>query len=843
MAFFDVVFIILLSCLSSFSQEISYQSCSSDTDCIHFMLPSCVGGTCVACTSSSNCLHFSPTSQCQTNTGGASYCEAPCNGVLGPDICSESNGLCLLDHAYGSYRCQSCQTAADCSQQYPSGVQCNLIEGVGYCGYCLADSQCETGQRCIDFRCIGCEQDSDCGEDQPKCEKTLKGNTCKCYSDSNCPSSKPSCITKSTGGSAKCYMRPNLSLVQGGNVNTIFLKFNKAMAPGESLSNIFAVKLGNLNQDMYSISIQSRSSTNYEITISVFNDLPKTPLTVTISRPAKLLDNEGLSIDQLVYTIEVGPYELISLSDLGPRDSIAKTMQGLIIFLLVCGLFSAILRESTVLFWIFVDSMQTIYYLVYFDVQYPLNIEESLRMFSISAVRFLPNFLTLIFPQIRDKNYLARAPQSFDNHGVHSLFLTSIGNLIFIAVILTIVKATVNFILKNLKLPAKVRNYLIRAYSSFAWSETIKIALACYCELAFACFIQIREISFKSANYAFSSLFAILSLLLLIAAPLLLTLLLKKKDLTKYGFGKQKFGQLIEMCSDKKMVSKYYLLIVVVRKFVTCLLMTVLVGHAMYVMLVLISINLLMLLILQSNPLKIQRYNYMLKFYEIISLILNLLVFSLIIDGADDKPNGEIRLWTAWQMITMIFIYFIGSLLFLIVDGLISLNMISLVPLNDSLSKKIAKIVPEQELSEKTRRSELISEETQNNLKRSTFIEPSRNDLESSMSSMPQMREQTLETQTNLKVSPNRNDLLSSRYYMPRMRERTLENQNPESIETSGAGIGMAAGGGNQIYGFENSLEFSPDISMRKRNQRKIRRLNPNDSRLFEPSDLEKSQL
>ena len=184
---------------------VALQSCAKDLDC-PLATPKCDTqlSTCVECVTSNDCLNLSKPS-CD-----ASHHCVPLTACTGDAQCAKPTPRCLVsaghcvaclssDDCIAPLECQNdvclspaatnCTTQADCASNTADPYCLPGQNGKpGVCVQCLADGNCQAGQKCdASNSCVAvtCTGDGDCQAPTPRCD----GQVCvACLSGTDCPS-------------------------------------------------------------------------------------------------------------------------------------------------------------------------------------------------------------------------------------------------------------------------------------------------------------------------------------------------------------------------------------------------------------------------------------------------------------------------------------------------------------------------------------------------------------------------------------------------------------------------------------------------------------------------------
>jgi hypothetical protein len=115
----------------------------------------CSGGACVADTSDQAC--GTGCVDCTTFNGGSQPSCQPAGGMIPTPYCG-------------------CNSGTSC----PNGTTCQMANGVGICGNCMTEADCNPGQACILFQCTNyCSAMSNCNSGSGSyCCSAMGGGMC-----------------------------------------------------------------------------------------------------------------------------------------------------------------------------------------------------------------------------------------------------------------------------------------------------------------------------------------------------------------------------------------------------------------------------------------------------------------------------------------------------------------------------------------------------------------------------------------------------------------------------------------------------------------------------------------
>ena len=221
------------------------------------------------------------------------------------------------------------------------------------------------------------------------------------------------------------------------------------------------------------------------------------------------------------------------------------------------------------LLWSLANLMQMFYYLLFFNIEYPHNLNEFLRIFSLGRLTFFQQPFSNLVP-INDVPSLPSPPKFYEN-GLTGYFLESASAFLLLWMISMMVY-----------LPAKLMKYLRLSTSGgilakladkvldyYEWSGFLRLLLSSYFELMFACLLQIKTITYSRGWYIISSTLALFFMLINISLPIWTFLLIKHTKNNKQNISK--FRALFEDFDINQPTKKYFIVIILSKKLLQTL--------------------------------------------------------------------------------------------------------------------------------------------------------------------------------------------------------------------------------------------------------------------------------
>jgi len=155
--------------------------------------------------------------------------------------------------------------------------------------------------------------------------------------------------------------------------------------------------------------------------------------------------------------------------------------------------------------------LQMIYYLLFFNVDYPENLKGILIVFSVGRFDFLPNPFTWYYEGLK---YLDSPPKFYEND-VSGLFLQSSGGVIFFYILSIFVYFVCVLTTRCVHLPKVLKRIALKVFSYYGWSGFLEFMISSYLELTLSSLRQLKVITFSTYIYAIHTRLVCLSSVLI----------------------------------------------------------------------------------------------------------------------------------------------------------------------------------------------------------------------------------------------------------------------------------------------------------------------------------------
>ena len=605
--------------------------CSSSKTCVEctshshcpISLPLCSSSTCQSCSSSPGVCATRFTNKPVCSSGGCVECEISSHCPTSKPQCNSATHTCVecTDHSHcqdpikpfcgASNTCQSCSSAGTtfCSTKYP-----------GILPYCLTG----TGA------CVECTQSSDC----------LDPLTPNCINN----------ICQATVYQSQCSPSYNIQIKQVPTKLSQFdFYFPSDLASKVDIQSTLTLTLQNIPQSDYAYTLNKLTNTHYEAIFTTQITTPSTKLRLQLPCPSQ----PGFIFGDIILYIQIQSIPFIDpelAKTINTIDNIATVTTNVI----AGASGSMILAGSNpALMWALIGLLQAFYYMIFINVQYPINVQAFFGLFSLGNLPFIPNPIEWFFPEIEGVDL--QAPEKFLENDVDGLFLQTAGNMLLTWFLVLVGYLVSKFILKFTRnMPRILIRAAFKTVKIFEWSGVIRTFMTSYTQLTLAAFLQIRVLNFDRKLYGVSSLTGITFTIFAFAFPPVLILLIHK--FSKYPkVLNTTFSTLTdEFKYDKeKLIPIYFNAFFLLRRLVLILALVFLHDYPyLEVIILILNCMIWLILLLKYLPYDKKMHNIV----NIISELLFVLIHVLILLFAHDDNKGWLtekkKLHLGWIIIS-----------------------------------------------------------------------------------------------------------------------------------------------------------------------------------------------
>ncbi|EWS75591.1 hypothetical protein TTHERM_000597660 (macronuclear) [Tetrahymena thermophila SB210] len=293
-------------------------------------------------------------------------------------------------------------------------------------------------------------------------------------------------------------------LLDNGYNVTINFKYQlqqNSMTQSQLLS-IFSISISGFTQDQYIKTLQQQSNSTITIIINPSTNIKNSKINVTIVDKSFSYQN---SISVVTQTQDLIPYVFLSESQIQVSQKIASVGQGISITL-ISSIIPSMFLGNIYIICNTLDITGFLYYLMFLNIRFPLNIVNFYELFKNFNFPFVPN----LFSFIVDPNYYQESPPKFMEMNTDNYFLNNSGQYF------TIYLAGFGLYLLA-KIFSKTSIKYISSYCQRAIKETweygaiIDLSWSFYIYLVVGILIQFKTYNFDDknsyiVNYIFHSL-------------------------------------------------------------------------------------------------------------------------------------------------------------------------------------------------------------------------------------------------------------------------------------------------------------------------------------------------
>ena len=471
-------------------------------------------------------------------SGTCYACDSPCT------TCSGSSTQCLscptdmvLDST--AHKCYQCLSSSDCKSALSSRCSSKV------CGSCLSNDDCShiSGlPMCSSGVCTKCQSNTDCVDPTiPICELSL--GLCR---------------------ARIVVAKPDITCIQDTQSPedfTLSIPDSFMISPRVLLA--FNVSLKGIDSQSYTYTSNLIPSTTGSIKFKVKATIPPTNIILSFTFENRTQDD--------TFTYSFPTFKIPYSSD--STKAAAAALQSLATAA-VTAVASAsgpmiVAGGNPAVLWTLFNLFQAFYYLILINVDYPDNVKMLLEVFKIAKLDFIPNPVKWVIPNILDLS--APAPGKFDENGFDGLFIANSGNILLVWVVLGLLFGFSLVAAKYLRiLPKLIMFVLIKLASWCRWSGAYQIVDASYVSLLIPAFLQMRGLTFTSPPLFLSSILGMIFTLLGAMFPVLVFLIIRRfKKLSDVA--RSRYLALVEGCRLISPVARYFNILNIIKRFITCL--------------------------------------------------------------------------------------------------------------------------------------------------------------------------------------------------------------------------------------------------------------------------------
>jgi len=367
------------------------------------------------------------------------------------------------------------------------------------------------------------------------------------------------CIGGGPNSPDRCYLIPKIAFKQSTlDPNTLYLIFNRPYDALEELQNHLSIRLS-LEDFIPEYNIKKVDDLTYSIEFNLPYSIPGQDIIIDFSNttriktfmndPKQILPIRGMKEGTLLKRV----------------DSIKDLLQDLSTGGVVVVGATSVLCANPVAAWFLMNLIQQYYYLIFINVEYPINVEMILATFSIGRLPFIPDISSIIVGGIKES---LPSPYKFQDNELDGMFLKNAGSMLTLWGCLLFVVITCKFLLVFSKyLPPHVVSFLQKTNDSLVWSGILGTWFAVYMDMNLCAMLQLRTISFQSFLTSLSSVLGIVAIIFNVIFPFLVYKLLSKLRKSRSKEDQNKYESLFSPYKFKPKVCYYFNLFLLIRRF------------------------------------------------------------------------------------------------------------------------------------------------------------------------------------------------------------------------------------------------------------------------------------
>lgn len=687
------------------------EQCVKNEHCLNAASPRCFNNQCTGCQTAADCTHIPGGKGICLGTGECVQCAqtSHCTGIF--DLCS--SGYCVSTsqgstQPCGTWGCNNALTQNCGSDNYCRSCSAPMVS-VG----CTSQWHCNS-----DGSCQPCSGFQDCpNHSQSRCSKSSSSYTCAACSDhSNCEHVRNTvntpycwvqcveCLTNIDCNGAKCFsgycgsLDPDvnapltITISPTSDPSKYTIDFSIAFTNIASFEQGIAMRLAGATSSSFSYTLSPVTTTQYEATFTALQAISITAVEVLYNYIPLGLQSTDLNTQwiQGYATTQTIPYNGPPPSTPGSPGSpgtpvansptVVSEAQSTMATAGVAAIGAAVGASGAIaviggnpaVLWALVSLIQTFYYLMFINVNYPDNVKFFLKLFTVASFDFIPNPMEWFNPDIEDQSL--PTPERFEEYEVDGLFLNNAGNMLLVWVVVLVIYV-VSFICHRYlnRLSKLSAIFFAKMILWFEWGGVLRAMTTSYPELIQAAFLQLRVLKYDTALYFASSVIAIAFSAFAVVFPFFTVIITKRMAISKGRMWK-KCETLTEEFTPEGVYPKYFTSIFLFKRLVIIASLVFLHNYPYIEIFALISLSAVTIALLAKfKPYETKFDNYNNFAQEVIFLIVHLAILVLIQDDNSPDFSEDQRLIIGWVIIGLCGIVVILGLLAVIHE---QINMI-----------------------------------------------------------------------------------------------------------------------------------------------------------------------
>jgi len=209
-------------------------------------------------------------------------------------------------------------------------------------------------------------------------------------------------------------------------------------------------------------------------------------------------------------------------------STVVSSTQAVVTTVAVTAAPMLLLGSDPTLLWGIANLIQMLYYLLFFNIEYPENLQRFLQIFSLGRLTFLREPSITIFSDLATEKL--PSPPNFYQNDFSGLFTQSASSFLLFLFVAFLIYGISKLLNHVLKIPGSTRlkRFLTKTINSYEWSGILRPLIQSYFDLMIASYLQMKVLSFESVITVLSSILGILFLLLNLLLPYLIYKIISK---------------------------------------------------------------------------------------------------------------------------------------------------------------------------------------------------------------------------------------------------------------------------------------------------------------------------
>ncbi len=609
--------------------------CNGDPDCTG------AGELCIANICTPSCLAV-PTI-CDTYTylpkcGSSSYCEK-CD----VDFCKTQSKVCLKD---GS--CQQCIEDSDCksaSAAKCSNNVCVSCDSNDQCAHILNSNTCDSGV------CAQCATSDDCG-DLSSARCSSKMCTGCLYHDDCTHFGTPTTSSLYLCFSSVCKLEGDLKIQLTATLapETYYITIPSAIVSGVNVISHLDFTFDGYDTTQFSFKVTKVSTTQYSVTFTTTVTINPTTLTALYTPYSTGTGVTTLASLQWTTSVSSKTINFISETQKTTVTAMKGVAQAATTAMTAASGAMIAMGGNPIILWALLGLLQSLYYLIFINVNYPINVHIFLEVFQIGGLSFIPNPMEWIFPEIGETTL--PSPTKFEIYDVDGLFLNNAGNMLLVWFLVFGAYLLARVAKRYFRFMTKLMSTLShKTVEWFEWSGILRALITSYPELIMAAFLQIRVMEFGTAMYVTSTILALFFVGFSVIFPFALFFIIKFVSKNPRRL-KVKYTTIVEGFKVQDTLTKYFNVIVLARRLVVMAALVFLHDYPyLEIFLMTLSSFAVIALMIKFMPYETRGDNICNLLIEILFAIVHILIFVLIFDDDHLNFSGDTRVNIGWLLV------------------------------------------------------------------------------------------------------------------------------------------------------------------------------------------------